>query len=120
MITLGDHVVGSKRPKQNCAEHTIVFCMRGGGLASMFDLIVYETCLNEPLLTVMLNTSVVRVRKEGNHIAAVYAIGESTEDYFEITADLFADCTLTEGLATRQTRRLRPDRRRPGNTENLL
>nr|WP_275671739.1 FAD-dependent oxidoreductase [Paenibacillus ginsengarvi] len=60
---------------------------------SMFDLILYETCLNEPLLTVMLNTSVVGVRKEGNHIAAVYANRESTEDFFEITADLFADCT---------------------------
>lgn len=61
--------------------------------ASMFDLILYETCLNEPLLTVMLNTSVVGVRKEGNRIAAVYANRESTEDFFEITADLFADCT---------------------------
>lgn len=41
----------------------------------------------------MLNTSVVGIRKEGYRIAAVYANRESTEDFFEITADLFADCT---------------------------
>lgn len=33
MITGGNHVVGSKRPKQNCAEHTLF--VAGGGLAGV-------------------------------------------------------------------------------------
>lgn len=61
--------------------------------ASMLDLILYEKCRDEPLLTLMLNTAVVGVRKEGNRIAAAYANRESTEDRFEITADIFADCS---------------------------
>ncbi|MBD2862363.1 FAD-dependent oxidoreductase [Paenibacillus oceani] len=61
--------------------------------ASMLDLILYETCRDEPLLTLMLNTAVVGVRKEGNRIAAAYVNRESTEDYFEIEAAIFADCT---------------------------
>ncbi|RKN86095.1 FAD-dependent oxidoreductase [Paenibacillus ginsengarvi] len=61
--------------------------------ASMLDLILYEKCRDEPLLTLLLNTAIVGVQKEGNRITAAYANRESTEDHFEITADLFADCT---------------------------
>jgi hypothetical protein len=61
--------------------------------ASMLDLILYEKCRAESSLTLMLNTTVVGVRMDGNRIAAAYASRESTEDYFEIEADIFADCT---------------------------
>ncbi|MDF2723623.1 MAG: fumarate reductase/succinate dehydrogenase flavoprotein, partial [Paenibacillus sp.] len=61
--------------------------------ASMLDLILYEKCKDEPLLTLLLNTSVVGARTEGNRIVSAYANRESTEDRFEIKADIFADCT---------------------------
>lgn len=61
--------------------------------ASMLDLILYEKCRAEPLLTLLLNTAVIGVRMDGDRIAAAYANRESTEDSFEIVADLFADCT---------------------------
>jgi hypothetical protein len=61
--------------------------------ASMLDLILYEKCRAEPNLTLMLNTSVVGVQMEGARIASVYAVRESTEDHFQIAADLFLDCT---------------------------
>ncbi|CAG7637863.1 FAD-dependent oxidoreductase [Paenibacillus allorhizosphaerae] len=61
--------------------------------ASMLDLILYEKCRAEPNLTLMLNTTVVGVNMDGDRIAGVYANRESTEDHFEIEADIFADCT---------------------------
>ncbi|WP_217594512.1 FAD-dependent oxidoreductase [Cohnella sp. GbtcB17] len=61
--------------------------------ANMLDLILYEKCRAEPNLTLMLNTTVVGVRMDGDRIAAVYANRESTEDFFELEAELFADCT---------------------------
>lgn len=61
--------------------------------ASMLDLILYEKCRAEPNLTVMLNTTVVGANMEGSRIVSAKAVRESTEDHFEIHADLFLDCT---------------------------
>lgn len=61
--------------------------------ASMLDLILYEKCREEKNLTLMLNTAIVGVRMDGNRIVSVYANRESTEDRYEIAAELFADCT---------------------------
>lgn len=61
--------------------------------ASMLDLILYEKCRAEPNLTLMLNTTVVGVQMEGARIVSAYAVRESTEDHFEIHAELFMDCT---------------------------
>jgi hypothetical protein len=61
--------------------------------ASMLDLILYEKCRAEPNLTLMLNTTIVGVRMDGDRIVSAYANRESTEDHFEIFAEIFADCT---------------------------
>jgi hypothetical protein len=61
--------------------------------ASMLDLILYEKCRAELNLTLLLNTTVVGVKMEGNQIKSAYAVRESTEDHFEINADIFVDCT---------------------------
>mgnify|MGYP001179508472 CR=1 FL=1 len=61
--------------------------------ASMLDLILYEKCRAEPNLTLMLNTTIVGVRMDNDRIASACANRESTEDWFEIEADVFADCT---------------------------
>ena len=49
---------------------------------SMMDLILYEKCRAEPNLTVLLNTAVVAVRKDGTTIRGVVAERVSTEDRF--------------------------------------
>jgi len=59
----------------------------------MLDLILFEKCRAEPDLTLMLNTTVVGAKVEGDRIVSAYANRESTEDHFEIFADLFADCS---------------------------
>jgi hypothetical protein len=61
--------------------------------ANMLDLIVYEKCRAEPNITLLLNTTVVGAKMDGNRIISAYAVRESTEDHFEIHADIFADCT---------------------------
>lgn len=61
--------------------------------AAMLDLILYEKCRAEPNLTLMLNTAVVGVEKDGDRIAKAIALRQSTEDQFAIAAKIFIDCT---------------------------
>ena len=67
---------------------------------SMFDFILYQKCREEANITLMLNTSVAGVEKEGARITRVDALRLSTEDRFEITAEIFVDCTGDSTLAT--------------------
>lgn len=60
---------------------------------SMMDLILYEKCRAEPNLTLLLNTTVVAVEREGNRIHRALAERQSTEDRFSIGAEIFVDCT---------------------------
>lgn len=61
--------------------------------SSMMDLILYEKCRAEPGLTLMLNTSVVGVERNGRVITHAVADRPSTEDRFLISANVFVDCT---------------------------
>ncbi|WP_339922087.1 FAD-dependent oxidoreductase [uncultured Cyclobacterium sp.] len=60
---------------------------------SVFDLIWYDKCRNEPNLELMLNTRVYATDLQGKTIKKAYARRESTEDEFEIEAKIFIDCT---------------------------
>ncbi len=61
--------------------------------ASMFDLILYEKCMAEPNLTLMLNTTVTGVEMGGDQIVRAIAERQSSEERFLITAEVFVDCT---------------------------
>lgn len=65
---------------------------------SMFDQILYEKCVAEPGLTVMLDTRVVNAAVEKGRITEAEAVRLSTEDYFRIEAKVFVDCTGDGGL----------------------
>ena len=101
--------------------------------ASMFDLILYDLCRNEPNLTLLLNTSVTAAAREDNRITSVVAERQSTEDQLQIHARVFVDCTgdgrlgAEAGAAFMQGREAReqfgeslavdqPDRHRLGST----
>lgn len=60
---------------------------------SVFDLILYEKCLAEPNLHLMLNTTVTGVEMDGQTIRKAIAERQSTEDRFLVSADIFIDCT---------------------------
>ncbi len=67
--------------------------------ASLFDLLLYDKCRSEPNLTLMLNTSVVDAIMDGDRIQRVRAERQSTEDAFEIEAEIYVDCTGDGRLA---------------------
>jgi hypothetical protein len=60
---------------------------------SMFDLILFEKCRAEPNLTLLLNTTVIGVEKDGSRIVCAFADRPSTEDRFRVEAKIFVDCT---------------------------
>ena len=61
--------------------------------ASMLDLILYEKCRAESNLTLLLNTAVTGVERQGRRIIRAAAERPSTEDRFRIRAEVFVDCT---------------------------
>jgi hypothetical protein len=65
---------------------------------SQWDLLLYEKAIQEPNLTLLLNTNCIgatttELPDSRRRIAAVRAVCESTEDTYEIRARYFADCT---------------------------
>ncbi len=61
--------------------------------ANMFDLILYEKCRAESNLTLLLNSTLTGVVMNGRRIVKALVTRESTEDAFEIEADVYVDCT---------------------------
>ncbi len=60
---------------------------------ALWDLLLYEKVKLEPNITLLLDTTVVAVAKDGDGIRSVRAVRNPTEDEFVITARFFADCT---------------------------
>lgn len=60
---------------------------------NMLDLILYEKCRAEKNITLMLNTTITGVSMDGCRIQSAYAVRDSTEDEFEIEAQIYFDCT---------------------------
>ncbi|MDF2814056.1 MAG: fumarate reductase/succinate dehydrogenase flavoprotein [Paenibacillus sp.] len=88
-------VLESERRESGIIEEIMLECSvrNPQRSANMLDLILYEKCRAESNLTVMLNTTVVGANMDGSRIISATAVRESTEDHFEIQADLFLDCT---------------------------
>ncbi len=61
--------------------------------ASMLDLILYDKCISEPNLTLMLNSYVDGVTMKDSRIVSAHVSRPSTEEEFEIEATYFIDCT---------------------------
>ena len=59
----------------------------------MMDLELYDLCRQEPNLELMLNTTVTQARTSGRQIESITAERPSTNDRFEISAQIFVDCT---------------------------
>ncbi len=61
--------------------------------ASVFDLILYDKCRSELNLTLLLHTAVTAVQMDQGAIDYAIADRQSTEDQFQIRANVFVDCT---------------------------
>ena len=64
------------------------------------DLQLYDLCRQEPNLELMLNTTVTQAKANGRQIVSITAKRPSTNDRFEISAQIFVDCTGDGALAT--------------------
>lgn len=60
---------------------------------ALMDLLLYDKCRREPLLTLCLNTAVVAAMVEDGLIREARAERPSTEEAFRIRARTFVDCT---------------------------
>jgi hypothetical protein len=68
---------------------------------SQWDLLLYEKIKAEPLITLLLDTTCLSCKREAGTgaITSVTALRNSTEDLFELSAPLFADCSGDSRLA---------------------
>ncbi len=74
---------------------------------SMMDLILYEKCIAEENLTLLLDTAVISASVINRKIQSAQAIRESTEDEFIIKAKVYIDCTGDGRLAAETGARYR-------------
>ena len=59
----------------------------------MWDLLLYDKCVSEKNLTLLLDTSVCKVDMQGDKIKRAYARSETTRHIYEINAKMFVDAT---------------------------
>ncbi|HEX4144647.1 MAG TPA: FAD-dependent oxidoreductase [Pirellulales bacterium] len=59
----------------------------------LWDLLLYDKCVSEPNLTLLLDTTLFSAQLQEGKIESVLARCDRTEHLYRITAKLFCDCT---------------------------
>ncbi len=65
----------------------------------MWDLLLYNNVVSEKNITLLLDTAVIGAETKGGIISKVTAISSLLEEYYEIDAQFFIDCTGDAVLA---------------------
>ncbi len=65
----------------------------------VWDLILYDKVISEPNITLMLDTAVIGAEVQDGRITRVNAISPLLEEYYDIEADYYIDCTGDATLA---------------------
>ena len=65
----------------------------------MWDLILYDKCITEPNLTLLLDSSVFRVEKSGRKISVAWVRSDTARNIYKIESEIFVDCTGDSRLA---------------------
>ncbi len=65
----------------------------------VWDLLLYDKCISEPNLTLILDTSVFAAESDGGQIRCAYARCDKTLSIYKISAKIFVDCTGDSRLA---------------------
>ncbi len=65
----------------------------------IWDFILYDKVTSEDNITLLLDTAIMEVHQSDNKISYVTAFSSPTEEYYEIHAKFFADCTGDATLA---------------------
>jgi hypothetical protein len=80
-----------------------------------WDLLLYDKCVSEPNITLLLDTTLYSAETRGGHIERVMARCDRTEHLYRIAAKVFIDCTgdsrlgLEAGAETRYGREARAE-----------
>ena len=59
----------------------------------LWDLLLYDKCVSEPNITLLVDTVLFAVDKTGARIDAAYARCDKSEHIYKVRAKIFADCT---------------------------
>lgn len=65
----------------------------------LWDLLLYDKCISEPNLTLLLDTTLCSASVEKGRIESVLARCDKTEHLYRINAQIFCDCTGDSRLA---------------------
>jgi hypothetical protein len=65
----------------------------------MWDLLLYDKCISEPNITLLLDTTVYAADVRDGKIERVMARCDKTEHLYRVTANIYADCTGDARLA---------------------
>ncbi|MDR2271522.1 MAG: FAD-dependent oxidoreductase [Sphingobacterium sp.] len=65
----------------------------------MLDYVMYDKILTDPNITLLLDTSLYEVVKNGNQIESIKGYCSQTEEIYDVKAQYFADCTGDGTLA---------------------
>jgi len=65
----------------------------------MWDLLLYSKVVSETNITLLLDTAVIDAKTKNHHITKVKAISPLLEEYYDIEAKFFIDCTGDAKLA---------------------
>ncbi|MFR6033605.1 MAG: FAD-dependent oxidoreductase [Bacilli bacterium] len=82
----------------------------------IWDLLLYDKCISEPNIALILDTFVYRAETEAGKIKCVYARSDKTLNIYKITADVYIDCRRLpnghgSGAELRAAARASPTRR---------
>ena len=64
-----------------------------------WDLMLYDKCISEPNITLILDTAVYMVEKSGSNIECAYARSDKTLTIYKIKSKVYIDCTGDSRLA---------------------
>jgi hypothetical protein len=65
----------------------------------LWDLLLYDKCINEPNLTLLLDSVVYSAEKNGSSIQSVMVRCDKTEHLYRVKAQIYCDCTGDSRLA---------------------
>lgn len=100
------HPLGVKSPRTGWREGGLIEELKLENAANnpqlsweMWDLLLYDKCVSEKNITLILDTSLCGVGMDGDKIARAYARSDTTRHIYDIKAKIFVDCTGDSRLA---------------------
>ncbi len=100
------HPLGVLSPRTGWREGGIIEELKLANAANnpqlsweMWDLLLYDKCVSEENITLLLDTSICKVEMDGEKIKRAYARSETTRHVYDISAKIFIDATGDSRLA---------------------